>query len=134
MLKKKFKYVVSLGEKCHTASFLKRNNLKKESYPFDWIHSSADIIIHCLEDNFNTFLNKEYYTFPYLEYKFQYHSFYYPNNNLFMFNHHNPLNENDYNYYIRCIERFNNVLKSNENKLFIKMYVNNSNKISFYKN
>ena len=39
-----FQYVISLGAKCHTAAFLKRNNLKKASYPFDWIFSDLDMV------------------------------------------------------------------------------------------
>ena len=30
-------YVCLLGTLCHSASILKRNNLKLCSYPFDWI-------------------------------------------------------------------------------------------------
>lgn len=30
-------YVCSLGRVCHSAQLLKRNKLKVESYPFDWI-------------------------------------------------------------------------------------------------
>jgi hypothetical protein len=56
------KYVCSLGPRCHTASFLKRNHLKKASYPFDWIFSDIDMITHCLEDDFNIFLDKQYFT------------------------------------------------------------------------
>ena len=56
----KFKYFVSLGERCYTSSLLKRNKLKKESYPFDWIFSNLDMILHCIFDNFETFLNKNY--------------------------------------------------------------------------
>ena len=33
--------------------------VKKESYPFDWIFSTPDIIIDCINTNFAHFLNKE---------------------------------------------------------------------------
>ena len=46
------RYACSLG-RCHSSQILKSNNLKKCSYPFDWIFSNSDIILHCLEDNFN---------------------------------------------------------------------------------
>lgn len=46
-----------------------------------------------------------------------------------MFNHHNPL-KNDYEYFIRCVNRFKILLKSSQTKLFILMYVNmNKNEI-----
>ena len=41
-----------------------------------------------------------------------------------MFNHHNPLKKEDYKYYVRCVERFKTLLKCNERKLFVMMYVN----------
>ena len=45
-----------------------------------------------------------------------------------MFNHHNPLNnENDYNYYIRCVNRFRELLQNEELKLFIIIFVNMEN-------
>ncbi len=53
--------VCSLGTLCHTATLLKRNNLKISSYPFDWIFSNINIIIDCIEDDFNSFLDKKYY-------------------------------------------------------------------------
>ena len=49
------KYTCSLGTKCHSSQILKINNLKVCSYPFDWIFSNCDNIIHCIEDNFNIF-------------------------------------------------------------------------------
>jgi hypothetical protein len=45
-----------------------------------------------------------------------------------MFNHKNPLdNENDYNYYIRCVDRFKQLLKYEKLKLFIMIFVNMDN-------
>ena len=42
-----------------------------------------------------------------------------------MFNHHNPLyNKNDYKYYIRCVDRFKQLLQYEEHKLFIMIFVN----------
>lgn len=42
-----------------------------------------------------------------------------------MFQHHNPLiNENDYNYFCRCVNRFKNVLIKKEHKLFLMFYPN----------
>jgi hypothetical protein len=55
------KYVCSLGTLCQSSQILKNNNLKKCSYPFDWIFSNYDIIIRCIEDDFKIFLDKSYY-------------------------------------------------------------------------
>ena len=113
----KINHFCSLGTLCHSSQLLKRNNLKKCSYPFDWIFSNCNMISHCLQDDFNIFLDKSYYID--LKYKCG-HSYYHKS----LFNHHNPLNYYDYNYFTRCIERFKHLLKTHETKLFIMMYVN----------
>lgn len=128
------KYVSSLGPRCHSSQILKQNNLKKCSYPFDWIFSNFNNIIHCIEDEFCIFLDKSYYISIsdkkcghsyYDKYMFSHDT---PKKNDYMFNHHNPLNnENDYNYYVRCINRFKQLLQYNEHKLFIIIFVNNDN-------
>jgi hypothetical protein len=118
----------SLGGLCHSAQLLKINGLKKASYPFDWIFSSLPMVEHCIKDDFKTFLDKN----QYIDYKLNNtlrenqceHSYY--GNMVFngehnvIFNHHNPLsNENDYAYFERCVNRFRELLKSNEYKGFV---------------
>jgi hypothetical protein len=78
-------YTCSLGGMCHSSQILKRNKYKSCSYPFDWIFSSCDTIIHCIEDNFNIFLDKSYYIN--ISQSMCGHSKY--GNNMFM--HYNPL-------------------------------------------
>ena len=115
-------YTCSLGSLCHSSQILKRNNLKLCSYPFDWIFSNCDNIIHCIEDNFNIFLDKSYYIN--ISQSQCGHSKY--NNR--MFNHHNPLiNIDNYNYYVRCVDRFKNLLQKQYHKLFIMIFVNMNN-------
>jgi hypothetical protein len=121
-----FNYVCSLGSLCHTASFLQRNNLKFTSYPFDWIFSNYGIILHCLEDNFNTFLNKSFYRS--IDQSQCGHEYYDKTLCGPMWRHHNPLtNEENYDYITRCIFRFNTLIKLNEPKLFIMTFVNFKN-------
>jgi hypothetical protein len=48
-------YTCSLGSICHTSEILKQNNYKECSYPFDWIRTNYDIIVDCLENDFNIF-------------------------------------------------------------------------------
>ena len=123
------KYTCSLGPLCHSSKLLKNNNLKKCSYPFDWIFSDCNNIIHCLENDFNFFLDKSYYTS--ISNNQCGHSYYQPN----MWWHHNPLNnENDYNYYIRCVNRFRQLLKYEEHKLFVIIYSNMDNVEDIHKN
>jgi hypothetical protein len=115
-------YTCSLGNLCHSAQILKQNQYKLFSYPFDWIYSNCDNIIHCIEDKFNIFLDKSYYIN--ISKSQCGHSKY---DNV-MFVHHNPLiNKNHYNYYVRCVNRFKNLLQEQEHKLFIMIYVNMNN-------
>ena len=118
-------YTCSLGSLCHSSQILKRNNLKLCSYPFDWIFSNYDNIIHCIEDNFNIFLDKSYYQDIHDKCNNNQcgHKYY----NVNMFNHHDPRNEKDYNYYVRCVDRFKNLLQKQEHKLFIMIFVNMNN-------
>ena len=115
-------YTCSLGSICHSSKILKRNNLKLCSYPFDWFFSNCDNIIHCIEDNFDIFLDKSYYIN--ISQSKCGHSKYDTN----MFWHHNPLiNLDNYNYYVRCVDRFKNLLKKQEHKLFTMIFVNMNN-------
>jgi len=113
------KHACSLGSHCHSSQILKNNNLKTCSYPFDWIFSNCNNIIHCIEDDFTIFLDKSYYIN--VSNKRCGHSYY----DKQMFNHHNPLyNKNHYNYYIRCVDRFKQLLQYEEHKLFIMIFIN----------
>ena len=119
-------YTCSLGGLCHSSQILKRNNLKLCSYPFDWIFSNCNNIIHCIEDNFNIFLDKSYYQDIHTKRigNNQCGHKYYDVN---MFNHFDPRNEKDYNYYVRCVDRFKNLLQKKEHKLFIMIFTNIEN-------
>jgi hypothetical protein len=109
-------YVCSFGVCCHTAKILQKNNLKLCSYPFDWIFSNYENIIHCIQDEFKTFLDKSFYI--HIDTKKCGHSFY----NNYMWYHHNPLNNtDDYNYVVRCVDRFKNLLQYKEHKLFVML-------------
>ena len=113
--------VCSLGTLCHSAMILKRNALKKCSYPFDWTHSNCDMILHCIEDEFKTFLDKSQYISQ--TQTSCMHKIYMPQ--VSMFQHHNPVtNGRNYAYFCRCVGRFRQLLKHREHKLFTMMYVN----------
>jgi len=107
-----------LGPKCHSAKLLQYIGKKKESYPFDWIYSHLEMIIHCIKDEFCTFIDKQYYINGDLCLKMQTHTYYYPNR-ITMFNHHNPLAKEDYDFFRRCINRFQRLLKSDHPKIFL---------------
>lgn len=118
-------HVCALGPRCISSFFLKRTGLKNESYPFDWIYSSVDVIKDCISNDFKVFLDKKYYKeidetkcghLIYGDEEFD---------NLGFWAHHNLLrNEHEYQYYIRCISRFKKLLKSPKHKLFILIFIN----------
>lgn len=115
-------HICSFGKNCHSAYLLKRNNYKLESYPFDWIFSEIHIILDCIKDDFEKFLDKKYYTLS-IDSKIQRHEYYYKDE-YYMFNHKNPLKEDDYAYYERCVNRFRKLIKNNNNKLFVFFFNN----------
>lgn len=114
-------YFCSLGHLCHASSFLKKIGFKKMSFPFDWVFSDLSIVIHCIEDDFATFLDKSHYI--QLNYTKCAHKKYHD----CMFNHHNPLNnKHHYDYFVRCVSRFRNLLASDKNKVFVITSTNHS--------
>jgi len=120
----KFDYIIPLGSNCYIASYLKRNNMKLVSYPFDWIFSYPVDIYDIINTDFEYFLNKEYYTHKDETINYNSHTKYSPN--LTMFNHHNPYKESDNEYFKRCVARFNDVIKKKESKLFIMFFCENN--------
>lgn len=88
---------VSLGGWCLASHAIKLANLKKASYPFDWIFSNQSLIIDFLK-------NTEIFSMEHLTLKYEktHHIKYGA-----IFNHHSPVtNDNDYQYFRRCVGRF----------------------------
>jgi hypothetical protein len=46
---------MSLGYDCSPAATLKNLNIRDEALPFDWVVSDLQILITCIEDNFNSY-------------------------------------------------------------------------------
>ena len=84
------------------------------SYPFDWIFSNLNMVNDCIENDFVDFLDKKQYIDIGSNSKcghIKYHAG--------LFNHKNPLKNNeDYFYYERCVNRFRQLIKSQESKFF----------------
>jgi energy-coupling factor transporter ATP-binding protein EcfA2 len=124
---KYYDHIVSLGTHCYTSSFLKRFQLKRFSSAFDWIFSNPSMIAHAINDNFETFLDRQHYApVPVHERKDGpevnrvQHTFYQQNHGVdFVFNHHDVHEPNDYAYLVRCVERFRSCLKGDANTLFL---------------
>ncbi|WP_145999238.1 DUF1796 family putative cysteine peptidase [Oceanicoccus sp. KOV_DT_Chl] len=115
---------LSLGQNCNTAWYLQQAGAKQFSGPFDWIFNSADILKHCLEDDFSTFLNKEM-IYPVKDGAAAGHKMYHSS----MFNHRNPLaSGEDYDYHVRCVKRFLDAIVGVIPPVFICTLVNEPEK------
>lgn len=120
-------YAVSLGTHCYTSAMMARLSVKRFSTPFDWQFSSLDMVAHCLDDDFCTFLDKSQFEPVPIEkrpegpnYNHCEHAFYRDRFGVrFVFNHADPTQEKAYAYLVRCVERMRSVLASAERKLFI---------------
>jgi len=143
---------ISIGPYCSTADILKANNLRTEAYPFDYIFSSLEIVKHCINDKFNIFLDKKYYTRGNCNTSTR-HSFYcnfldtplllqhhikanysndYKVSSGNFFNHHNLIEDNgDYEKFKRRCERLLSLIENNEKIVFVyyNCYTNDFNDI-----
>jgi len=144
-----FKFI-PFGYRCSSAGLFKELNVKIESYPFDWLISRLPVIKHIISNKFIEFLNKNNYveintkTIHYQDndnnliicnesilYNKYYENFF---NNILIpknltnsydtykyflaMNHKNIIN--DFDYYLRCINRFNFLMKEDKsNKLYL---------------
>lgn len=115
---------VSLGENCSTAWYLKQVGLKEASYPFDWVFSSPEIVIDCIESRFETYLDRK----RIVEKRGRNsagHADYHTN----FFHHRSPLeSEDDYSYYSRCCSRFLALLQSKRPTFFVITLINEPSK------
>jgi len=58
ILNQKFDEVISLGEDCACATYLKKNHLRFQSYPFDWLtNASLKNRLELIINNFADFMN-----------------------------------------------------------------------------
>jgi hypothetical protein len=136
------KKIFSFGFRCSSAAILKRMGLKQESYPFDWLVSHLSVIKHCIENNFEEFLNinnyKRKYTNTYemadsrngfiCDEHLMVNVFYQPQDMLdventykcrLAMNHHNITEPEDTSYYNRCVSRFRELVISDEQKIYL---------------
>jgi len=104
--------------------------MKKCSYPFDWIFSNPEMIIDCINDDFVKFLDRGLHIpNPRIEKANKTksgHKIYGGH----IFNHHYILEDKHYEYFVRCVNRFRELTKFNDNKLFIISFVNQKQDIT----
>ena len=148
---------ISIGPYCSTADILKAHNLRTESFPFDYIFSSLEMINHAIKDKFNIFLDKQYYT-PGTNINATRHSFYcnfldtplllqhhikhnysedYKVSSGNLFNHHNLIEDNvSYTKFKKRCDRLLHLIESNEKIVLVyyNCYTNDYNDIIFFYN
>jgi len=129
----------SVGHRCTTAQLLLDCGLRCESHPFDWLVSKIDTVEHSLRDNFNEFLNTSNYEYIISKvdniidnitinadcpnglgvYKNKYYDTSQNNtfNELKLATYYKDKLFND-DYYKRCVKRFQQLLMSENNKVF----------------
>jgi len=98
--------IISLGVDCGMAEFCRKHNLRTVAFPFDWT-IAYNGVSKCIEDNFAQFLpqngqTKNIYDIDFFHH-FKTHTF-----------------QDDIEKYKRRIERFNDVLHSQEKVLFCR--------------
>ena len=115
---------ISLGQNCSSAWYLKQLGLKNESYPFDWIFSSPEIVFDCIKNNFSKLLEKEQIK-PNNKGESAGHLIYHSN----LFHHRSPLkSDDDYQYYVRCCNRFSSQVNSDSSIVFLMILINEPDK------
>lgn len=109
--------IISLGSFCQVAGSLSRIDRREIAYPFDYIRSNPKMIIDCISNNFSKFLDKKGYiknndndSIGIKEYGSD------------VFVHHNILDDDVYESFVRRSERFMEKLESNEKKIFISLF------------
>ena len=117
--------IVSLGSRCNVAQHLQDFGLRDRSLPFDWIFSTPEIVVRCLEDDFDLFLQPDQYD-PIPVWRRTVREFNLCDHVTFrdefgvdaMFNHRDPTRVDDYIYLQRCVQRFRDIRDSSDPTLF----------------
>lgn len=138
--------IFSVGHRCTSASLIKEINMKFESYPFDWVVSKLEVVMHCLETKFKHYLNRSNYeriersqTYNRVDNikchicyesitKNHYYDKFIKNgstNNVSTYEHglalthHDILDNAQEGYFQRCVARFQRVLASPKRKFYL---------------
>lgn len=113
---------VSLGQNCNASWYLKDTGRKKASYPFDWIFTSPEIIIHILKDDFQSLTDPSLLVPLGMDAGHKkYHAF--------LFGHRNPASSRaDLEFLHRCIDRWHALVGSDRSVVFLTIVLNESDK------
>lgn len=139
----------SVGHRCTSASLIKEMRHKFETYPFDWVVSKLDVLVHCIETDFVEYLRVENYldkqceTFNLCDdvkthvcnenivYNKYYENEYLldsPENKIGTYGmklamtDHDIRKEKDYQYFQGCVERFKKILALPQQKFYLYVH------------
>lgn len=122
-----FRHVLGLGTHCFTASFLHRQGWRRFSGPFDWIFSNPDLVVHCIEDGFETLLDRSHYQPVPVEerpdpqaYRCHHRGYRERFGIPYLFNHHDVWTDEGHAYVRRCVERFLRVARGGAPALMLQ--------------
>lgn len=118
-------HVLSLGSRCFVARALELLKLRTYAGPFDWIYTSAAMVRHCLEDNFQTFLDAA--ELQKCGHAGAHQTYGTMLGRKVIFPHHRPL-DRDRKHFERAVCRCQKVLESPEKKLLVFMHLVKSRK------
>lgn len=112
-------HVISVGTHCYTSWLLERMGVRKYALPLDYIFSDLEMTSECISDNFKAFLDSSQYEIIDTEGRCG-HKIYSDKYKLpIIFNHHNVTQTVYYNHFARAVARFQKILSSEGQKLFL---------------
>eukprot|EP00435_Cladocopium_sp_Y103_P068782 s1023_g32.t1 len=118
-------HVLSLGTRCFVARSLQLMHWRTYAGPFDWIYSSAKMVRHCIEDDFRSFLDAS--ELVKAGHAWAHRGYAQMLGRQVVFPHHCPL-DRDREHFQRAVRRCQQVLLSEERKLFVFMHLVTSRK------
>jgi Putative papain-like cysteine peptidase (DUF1796) len=141
--------IFSVGHRCTSTSLIKEMKQKFETYPFDWVVSKLDVLVHCIETEFEEYLRVENYVdqksetfnlcddvkthvcYENILYNKYYEEEYLPDkpeNKIGTYGmklamtHHDIRTSKDYQYFQRCIQRFKKILSLSQQKFYLYVH------------
>ena len=142
--------IFSVGHRCTSTSLIKEMRQKFETYPFDWVVSKLDVLVHCIETDFEEYLRMENYldmrteTFNLCDdvkthvcYENILYNKYYEDEYMveskvenkigtygmkLAMTHHDIRTSKDYQYFQRCIQRFKKILSLPHQKFYLYVH------------
>eukprot|EP00438_Fugacium_kawagutii_P034758 Skav225370 [mRNA] locus=scaffold329:29277:41034:+ [translate_table: standard] len=110
----------SIAAACFVARTLELMQWRRYAGPFDWIYSSAQMVRHCLEDDFSSFLDEKQLLKA--GHAWAHAGYAQMLGRQVVFPHHRPL-DRDREHFQRAVSRFREVLFSGQRTTFVFMHL-----------